>query len=231
MQRLGSPTRWRRLVLSFAVAGALFGVSTAVQADIPDSGAIHGCYANKDGSLRVIDVSAGANCGSKETAIDWNHSGPTGARGSTGATGAAGSSGPTGARGPTGPQGPGATSFLTTAPAGPSPLGQKVALTTLPNGLTLTGYCFANAVEIVLATPAGEGLQASGTTNTDAGPELVNPVDVNGNFDHVTFFGNVNADGDVIARQEVRSAQFARIDIHGDTNGSDCTFWGMTVPS
>src|SRR4029077_4514409 len=74
-------------------------------ASIPDSGGtIHGCYASKDGTLRVVDPSAGQSCDPKhETALDWNAQGVQGPAGPAGPTGAAGSQGPAG---PTGPQGP-----------------------------------------------------------------------------------------------------------------------------
>jgi hypothetical protein len=69
---------------------------------IPDAGGvIHGCY-DKSGALRVID-SATASCSTKETALNWNQTGPQGPAGPIGATGPAGA---TGAQGPAGPQGP-----------------------------------------------------------------------------------------------------------------------------
>jgi hypothetical protein len=65
---------------------------------------IDGCYANKDGTLRVIDLSAGKTCDTKkETAISWGQTGPQGIAGPTGATGSAGAQGATGAQGPAGP--------------------------------------------------------------------------------------------------------------------------------
>lgn len=58
-----------RLVAAMAVAGALFGVATAVEAAIPDSsGVIHGCYSKTSsgqpqvGQLRVIDTGIGQSC-------------------------------------------------------------------------------------------------------------------------------------------------------------------------
>jgi hypothetical protein len=71
--------RGGRFLLALAVGGALFGVSAAVQADIPDGTSIQGCYANRDGSLRVIDASAGQTCDTKkESPITWNQVGPAG---------------------------------------------------------------------------------------------------------------------------------------------------------
>jgi hypothetical protein len=62
------------------VVAAAIGAGALAYAAIPDgSGVIHGCYANRDGSLRVIDPSAGGTCDSrKETALDWSQTGPQG---------------------------------------------------------------------------------------------------------------------------------------------------------
>jgi hypothetical protein len=78
----------KRLIVTLAVAGLALGAGIAY-ASIPDSGGvIHGCYANKDGSLRVIDTGSGGACDSKkETTLSWNQKGPTGVRGPTGAAG------------------------------------------------------------------------------------------------------------------------------------------------
>jgi hypothetical protein len=80
------------------VAGATFGIASAVQASIPDaSGVIHGCYnaslahGNPTGALRVIDTgAANGNCAGWEKPLNWNQ------RGATGPTGVAGPTGPTG---------------------------------------------------------------------------------------------------------------------------------------
>jgi hypothetical protein len=84
------------------VGGALFGIATAVQADIPDSGVIHGCSKNAGGQLRAIDSSQGQACNASESALNWNQTGPTGARGPKGTTG---TTGPTGRKGATGQTG------------------------------------------------------------------------------------------------------------------------------
>ncbi|MDX6437372.1 MAG: hypothetical protein QOK34_2206, partial [Gaiellaceae bacterium] len=88
-----STTRKRRVIV-VAVVAALLAAGGAY-ATIPDSnGVIHGCSANKDGSLRVIDPGAGQSCATKESPLDWDAKGP------------AGPQGPAGPTGPTGPQGP-----------------------------------------------------------------------------------------------------------------------------
>lgn len=83
--------RGGRVLLALAVGGAVFGIAAVVQADIPDGGVIHGCYARFNlHSLRVIDSSKGEHCLSNEVALDWNVAGVTGARGATGPTGPSG---------------------------------------------------------------------------------------------------------------------------------------------
>jgi hypothetical protein len=54
-------------------------------ATIPDSGGvIHGCYAKKDGAVRVVDPGAGGACDpKKEAALDWNQTGPQGPTGTS----------------------------------------------------------------------------------------------------------------------------------------------------
>ena len=101
MYRLRRLSRGGQFVLALAVGGAVFGIATAVQADIPDNGVIHGCYGRPGttykGQLRVRDVSQGEQCRFYENPLDWNQSGVTG---------------PTGATGPTGPTGPAGLSLF-----------------------------------------------------------------------------------------------------------------------
>ena len=106
MHRLRSLSRGGRLLVALAVGGALFGIATAVQADIPDSGVIQGCYKTVSGALRVIDTDKGGTCLPSETALNWNQTGPTGATGPRGPTGTTGPTGPSGPTGPTGATGP-----------------------------------------------------------------------------------------------------------------------------
>lgn len=125
MSPFRSLDRGVRLLLALAVGGALFGVAAAVQADIPDSGVIHGCYPKNAGTLRVIDTSTGTGCRSSEKALNWNQTGPTGARGATGPTGPRGTTGTKGVAGPkgsTGPRGPTGSNASTGArgPTGPA---------------------------------------------------------------------------------------------------------------
>lgn len=68
-------------------AGFLIGVvvagATVAVATIPHSisGVITGCYANRNGALRVIDAQAGQTCARGETQISWNQTGPQGPAG------------------------------------------------------------------------------------------------------------------------------------------------------
>ena len=99
MRRLGRLGVAARLLLALGVAGAVFGIASAVQASIPDaSGVIHGCYFKfpngeiRQGALRAVDTGAGQHCRSDETVLNWNAVGPTGTRGATGPTGPVGPS-------------------------------------------------------------------------------------------------------------------------------------------
>ena len=58
---------------------ALLGISVgAAVAAIPGTdGTIHGCYANRNGALRVIDPAVSA-CSKSETAMSWNQAGQQG---------------------------------------------------------------------------------------------------------------------------------------------------------
>jgi hypothetical protein len=98
MKFVGRPGRVGQVLVALAVVGVGFGITSAVQADIPDSGVIHGCYGKpgtpQKGQLRVRDFDQGEQCRFYENTLDWNATGPTGPTGATGPTG------PTGPRGP-----------------------------------------------------------------------------------------------------------------------------------
>ena len=93
MHRLRGLRRGGRLLLALAVGGAIFGIASVVQADIPDSGVIHGCYGKAGtpykGQLRVRDASQGEQCRIYENELDWNQTGPTGPTGPAGVPGLA----------------------------------------------------------------------------------------------------------------------------------------------
>jgi len=78
MDRLRGLSRGGRLLVMFAVGGALFGIATAVQASIPDSnGVIHSCYstngakAKGGAALNVVDT-ASAGCNNGQTELTWD---------------------------------------------------------------------------------------------------------------------------------------------------------------
>jgi hypothetical protein len=101
----GGATSWfwrrnRRRITGIAVLALLAGGGIAY-ATVPDSkGVIHGCYSAKSGALRIS-----GRCNSDEVALQWNQTGPTGARGPTGPIGATGATGPMGEKGDQGPTG------------------------------------------------------------------------------------------------------------------------------
>lgn len=105
--RLDWLCRSGRAMLS-AVWLPLVITGTAVASIPASTGVITGCYATKDGALRLVDAEAGQPCGNKEQPITWNQTGPQGAQGPVGPTGPAGvigPVGPVGSQGATGPAG------------------------------------------------------------------------------------------------------------------------------
>lgn len=108
--------RKKRLTVG-AIAIVAVVLGGAALAAIGGGGVIDGCYAKRDGSVRIIDT-ATAQCKANETALAWNQTGPQGPKGDTGPQGPKGDQGPagpqgpkgdigpTGYQGPTGPQGP-----------------------------------------------------------------------------------------------------------------------------
>jgi len=70
-----------RVLVTLVIAGSVFGIATAVQADIPDGNVINGCYAKpgtpQKGQLRVRDASQGEQCRFYENPISWNSAFPT----------------------------------------------------------------------------------------------------------------------------------------------------------
>ena len=109
-----------RLAVGALVGVAGLGAAGIAMASIPGGGGvINGCYNSTNGSLRVIDSSAGDACKTGETAIQWNQvgpQGPAGPAGPQGPTGPEGPAGPAGPQGPEGPQGP----VGATGPQGPA---------------------------------------------------------------------------------------------------------------
>jgi hypothetical protein len=154
--------RWwqRRLVAVSTGIVALLVCGGVAFATIPGSGgAISGCYAKKDGSLRVIDSSA--QCKSGEAALTWNQAGPQGPKGDPGPQGPKGDTGPQGPQGPKGDTGP----IGLTGPAGPQ--GPRGAVTA-PNYQLVNvfggGSWYGSDRTVTAQCPAGKKAIAGGYT-------------------------------------------------------------------
>jgi hypothetical protein len=168
MYRLLDLGQGRRLVLALAIAGATFGIASAVQASIPDAkGVIHGCYntslahGSPTGALRVIDTATvNGSCASWETPLNWNQ---------RGVTGPTGPRGPTGARGPTGPPGTARAWALVRADG---TIVQQVNVTSVSHNLT-GAYCVflngINASTVAAVATAIGGLVDRDVANTTFG--------------------------------------------------------------
>ncbi len=132
------------VLASAGVAVILGGGGVVALASIPGAkGVIHACY-DTSGNVRVIDPNAqpgsklSQHCGSKETALQLDQTGPRGPRGATGAVGARGPRGVTGATGPVGPQGSTGPKGDTGA-AGPQGVAGPPGATGLPGAPGLQG--------------------------------------------------------------------------------------------
>jgi hypothetical protein len=186
---------------------ALLGVLAAVgvgYAAIPSAhGVIHSCYnasGNPSGTLRVIDVEAGAKCSKNERALNFNQRGPkgdtgpqgpqgptgeTGPAGPAGTDGAAGPAGPAGAAGPPGPQGPAGTTAAYHARVAGAPVISDEA----------------EHVVVSRFLPAGSySVHARATLN----PATTLAVGRSGNFGCYLYAGQAELD-----RAEERSAEFS----------------------
>jgi hypothetical protein len=109
-------------VVVAALAGSA-GISYATVRTTAADALIRGCYANRLGTLRVLEGTA--QCTRRETPIWWNQQGPEGPTGPAG---------PEGPRGPQGPQGPSGTFNGTFT----SPNGQY-SITVGDDGIELSG--------------------------------------------------------------------------------------------
>jgi hypothetical protein len=153
------------IALVFTLTG--FAISSA---SIPaPGGVVKACY-KKNGNLRVVDSAAACKAG-KETAIQWNQNGGTGAQGpvgpagATGATGATGAQGPVGPAGATGAQGPEGPTGATGAPGGG--VGQTAFIRDINISVTascgdFSDYCWMGSTATVTVN-AGQRITASGT--------------------------------------------------------------------
>lgn len=151
------------IVVIVCLLGTFFGGALAT-AYAASTGIIQACV-DKDGQLRILKASQ--TCKPKETALDWNISGPQGPKGDKGDQGPAGGPGPKGdvgpqgqpgapgAKGDTGPQGlPGLSEYQTIPVAQPiSAAGGWVFDAACPAGKT--------AISGGYTLPAGSTVQES----------------------------------------------------------------------
>ena len=95
LERLRGRVTFANVVSLLALVFAMAGGAYAITSSLSPRGVIHGCYAKRSGTLRII--APGKKCRGSEKAIGWNRAGRRGPKGATGATGAVGpATGPAG---------------------------------------------------------------------------------------------------------------------------------------
>jgi hypothetical protein len=100
LRRLLQPGTLAIIGVTVAATVAVVGGIRLVAAGLEEPEVIHGCFSNRNGTLRIAD-----ECRSDETAIFWNQQGPQGPPGPPGPPGTDGADGADGAQGPPGPPG------------------------------------------------------------------------------------------------------------------------------
>lgn len=162
--------RIRPLGVALGVVALLVSGGAAL-ATIGGGGTIDGCYAKRDGRLRIIDTST-ARCGNGERALAWSQTppaGPMGAAGPQGPKGIQGDQGPSGPKGDTGsigppgppgsqgPQGPPGSPDYRIAwgePLDVPPLGDVFATVTCPSEKHVAGWGYTiDGADILRAEP------------------------------------------------------------------------------
>src|SRR5215210_1736271 len=86
------------VAIGIGVVGGTAWAAQTIASIVGADGTIHGCYAQKNGALRV--VAEGTACTPRELPIQWNQQGPKGNKGDRGDPGARGPKGDTGPPGP-----------------------------------------------------------------------------------------------------------------------------------
>jgi len=170
--RISFPSRRRVLRCALVAGAAVLAASAAAgiaYASIPDgAGVIHSCYQKNGGNLRVID-SATDRCRPSEVALDWNQTGPSGARGATGPAGPPGAQGPAGPSGPQGPKGTTGPAGVDGAPGPTGPPGPSHAWSG-----SLPTWAGVNQTLPLFALPSGNVIvQVSVLDADDAAPALI----------------------------------------------------------
>lgn len=82
------------VAIGIGVVGGTAWAAQTIASIVGADGTIHGCYAQKNGALRV--VAEGTACNARELSIQWNQQGPKGDKGDRGAPGPKGDMGPPG---------------------------------------------------------------------------------------------------------------------------------------
>jgi hypothetical protein len=139
-----------------ALAGATLSGAAVTYSSIPDeSGVVHTCYSQSNGTWRPIDAPT-QKCKNGETPLDFNQKGPKGDAGQQGAPGTPGAQGAPGAKGATGADGPRGPSDMFTAHLG--------------DGAVVTGGDPFGPPETILSlqVPAGNYVVTSAWTTTSS---------------------------------------------------------------
>jgi hypothetical protein len=104
MRNVRKRLTYANVMSTIAVFVALGGGAYAAVSSTPGAGGvIHGCYAKRNGALRL--VATGRKCSKRERAIAFNQVGPAGSRGLSGPAGAPGKEGTSGKEGAQGKEG------------------------------------------------------------------------------------------------------------------------------
>lgn len=141
--------------------------TSAAVAGIPSStGVITGCYATKDGALRLIDAEAGQPCDYQDLQITWNQTGPQGAPGLPGPAGEQGMPGPVGPQGVPGLLGPAGEQGV------PGPIGAQGAQGE-PGSIGPAGLTGAPGPQGVQGEPGAVGSIGPAGPTGSAGPQGV----------------------------------------------------------
>lgn len=154
-RRAALQRRIGRHPVASGAAGALLvtvlvGGGVASSAIPSAGGVISGCYNDKSGQLRVVDVDAGQSCGRNEVAVSWNQTGAPGPQGPAGPPGPVGPAGPLGPLGPVGPIGPAGAQ----GPQGPpGPAGQGATYRVLQGEHAARSHGVSG---VAVACPAGD---------------------------------------------------------------------------
>jgi hypothetical protein len=183
------------------VSGAVLAGGVAYAA-IPDAGGvIHGCYAKKDGTLRVIDTGAGGSCtATKETSLNWSQTGP---------------------QGPPGAAGSGAEFFSGTVPAE----AQGVVVRTA-GAVDIRVDC-SESVAIVRFSNEGSPISPARVLGLGMGEGGITFI---ADGDHVVSSGLARFSGDVASGGALAGVvAAAHLTFEVSAGAAGCAYWGMSI--